>query len=408
MDFPEFGIEQQRHARSVSGEDLELLGKKASDLYRTGREPSLTKAVVAAVKTAGLSPLQVQRVIEFANTDAFLTAFRKEGQAHRVIDLPGGPAIPTDVLNDLNDGGGGSVYDRGTRDYESPPEAKQASVMTEEAFRAAWGVTEPPVVMADPLREAMDIKYKLAGAEELLTQEISTLERLLGDANEELYSGVKQAALEGYALGDIVAVMALAESAHPVFMKRAFEEISPRLVKDGVFSPEGLESSFQKTASGAKTYAANHPLTQAFEQFSQVLFKLAESVEARNEIGTGLSQVTTFLNKAAGADGGLWQGAKDIAAFAGKHLGDAAEAGTELLLGKGSPHAPAVGSKVRWVAERAPHLAVAGAGLAAYRDLKHNRTVQGVLGVVPGTQEYRQKELEAMMRSQDPYYGAGY
>jgi len=408
MDFPEFGIEQQRHARNVSGEDLEFLGKKASDLYRSGREPTLTKAVVAAVKTAGLSPLQVQRVIEFANTDAFLTAFRKEGQAHRVVDLPGGPAVPTDVLNDLNDGGGGSVSDSGTQDYDAPPEPKHASVMTEDAFKAAWGAAEPPTRLADPLREALDTKYKLAAAEEALAFDVSSLERLLGDARDELYFHVKQAALEGFALGDVVAVMAAAPSAHPLFMKRAFEVIAPRLEQDGVLSPSELEASLQKTASGPKTYASDHVLTQAFEQFSQVLLKLAETVEARNEVATGLNQISSYLNKAAAAQGGLWQGAKDLASFAGKHIGDAAESGTELLLGKGSPHAPAVGSKVRWAVERAPHLAVAGAGLAAYRDLKHNRAVQGVLGVVPGTQEYRQKELEAMMRAQDPYYGMGY
>src|SRR5208282_6747332 len=107
------GLLQQAHAHRVSGEHLEVLGKQASSRWSSGESKTLSDAVVETVKTAGLSPEQVKRVCEFANTEAYLTEFKKEGSAHKFIDFGSGPADPSTVIKDLNDGGGGTVFDDG-------------------------------------------------------------------------------------------------------------------------------------------------------------------------------------------------------------------------------------------------------------------------------------------------------
>ena len=120
-DLPSQLILQQQQARKVTGEELETYGKYAATLYSRGRYPTLGESVVQTVKTASLSPEQVKRVVEFANTAAYLEEFHKEGQQHRYIELAGGPADPGVVLRDLNDGGSPTVVDRNERDYLSPP-----------------------------------------------------------------------------------------------------------------------------------------------------------------------------------------------------------------------------------------------------------------------------------------------
>src|ERR1700689_4607449 len=65
QDFPAQGLLQQMHARPISGERLQVLGKHASSGFLAGKYKSLTEAVVETVKQAALSPEQVQRVIEF-------------------------------------------------------------------------------------------------------------------------------------------------------------------------------------------------------------------------------------------------------------------------------------------------------------------------------------------------------
>ena len=58
---------QQRDARPVAGEHLEVLGKKAAANWGTGKFASLNEAVVDLVRDERLSPEQVRRVVEFTN-----------------------------------------------------------------------------------------------------------------------------------------------------------------------------------------------------------------------------------------------------------------------------------------------------------------------------------------------------
>jgi len=132
-DLPRQGLLQQLNAHPHSGEYLEVLGKRAAARWSSGDHKTLTDAVTETVKQAQLSPEQVKRVVEFANTDAYLTEFKKEGGEHHVIDFHGGPADASEILKDLNDGGGGSVFDRGTGDYNAPPnDMKISSSKAEE------------------------------------------------------------------------------------------------------------------------------------------------------------------------------------------------------------------------------------------------------------------------------------
>lgn len=129
-DMPSVTLLQQSHAIPKTGEELEVLGKHAAKQYAGGACETLNEAVVETVKHAGLSPEQVRRVIEFANVNAYLTEFGKEGSAHKYIEFHGGPADPAEVLRDLNDGGGGTIFDRGLADYSIQPEApKTASIL---------------------------------------------------------------------------------------------------------------------------------------------------------------------------------------------------------------------------------------------------------------------------------------
>lgn len=84
-------------------------------------------------------------MVEFANQDAYLQEFRKEGSS-KVVHFDCGPAVPGEVLQDLNDGGGGSVYDRGDLDYRMHP----SSVKQAAAERAGMAKTAaaPEVAVA--------------------------------------------------------------------------------------------------------------------------------------------------------------------------------------------------------------------------------------------------------------------
>lgn len=129
-DLPSRTLLQQMHAQPKSGEELEVLGKQAARMYLCGG-CSLNDAVVETVKQAGLSPEQVKRVVEFANTSAYLKEFEKKGSTDKYIHFEGGPASPGEVLKDLNDGGGGTIFDRGDTHYAAPPVAQPKEKLAE-------------------------------------------------------------------------------------------------------------------------------------------------------------------------------------------------------------------------------------------------------------------------------------
>lgn len=320
-DLSPQGLLQQLNARPVSGQELEVLGKHAATGWQAGQYTTLTQAVVETVKEARLAPEQVRRVIEFANTSAYLDAFNKEGSPHKVIDFEGGPANPSDVLKDLNDGGGGSVFDRGTLDYEQPPpETKVASGQQDAALFALFGTSTGNLPEANPFSPAMDLRDKLASALEHQSAEVSGIEIMYADLADRVYHQVKQAALNGTSLGEITQAWATVAPSD-AYIKVAFQLLAPRLLRDQVFrTPEEMFGSVDKTA-GVRQPNPEHPMLVDFGEFCTVLSTLAEKRAACGSVRVHLGQIETFLKKAA-ASGHLTDGVYGLARKASKGLAD--------------------------------------------------------------------------------------
>lgn len=353
-DLPTFAVTQQSHARPVSAEELEVLGKQASARWAEGRSKNLSEAVIETVKHAHLSPQQVQRVVEFANTDAFLKEFKKEGSEHKYIDFgPEQLADPSEILKDLNDGGGGSRFDDGRlSDYNSPPGEKVAMDKTasdDGVFAEAFGASDNEVQYpyADPMAPLVTLRGKLAACHEFLSDQVSGLEVMYADLADNFYSKVKRAHLDdGVELGEVV--QALTEvTPGPEYMKVAFQLITPRLIREGVFdSQEKIASSLQKTASAALVNR-EHPLLVDFDEFCQTLSKLAELRHAKNEAAYCLGGVERLFKEASAHPGGYYgmvgdvlknQAAPLAKELAGKAFGSGGLAEKAIGAGVGNAH----------------------------------------------------------------------
>lgn len=388
-DLPTQGVLQSMNARAVSGEHLEVLGKRASALWLEGREKSLNSAVVSTVKTAGLSPEQVKRVVEFANTSAYLAEFHKEGSLNRVVDFgAGGLADPSTVLQDLNDGGGGSTYDTGSLEYNHPPpQTKTASVEEEESFAQMFASSGHSYPEVSPLGEAIDLRDKIAGAYETTTSMLSSLEVAFDDLQGRVFHQVKQAALNGHSLAEVAQIWQQ-NAPSDEHVKVAFQAVMNPLVDNGVFSDhEAVAESLSKHAS-IGTVDPTHPLVVDFKDFCDVLTKLAEARSAQQELGEASAQLFHFIKNA----GALSEVAGGVNR-AGNYVGKAVE---------GLTNSEALG-------------AVAGVGTkalpayAAYevyrRNLKYHPATQKVKGelaqMLPNSEARDRKDAELQAR----YYG---
>lgn len=417
-ELPAQTLLQQHHARPVSGEELETFGKRAAAQWSEGTHSTLTESVVETVKHAQFSPEQVRRVVEFANTHAYLSEFKKEG-SHRIVAFDGGPADPSQVIKDLNDGGGGTVFDRGTLDYSMPPASRMKAASAaggvektasatpdcpheascespyEKAFWGQFEVAEPKLAYAEPLRQLQDTYNTLKGASSQVASDIDALEVDYGDAVGQLFQHVKQAALSGYSLGDVLTAWQPVVT-DETFVKAAFQELVPRLRGNVFPSFDAIGASLSKVASQPRAVDLAHPVVTTFQEYCDVLNKLANLRELQREVDEGVGQIEAVFKEAAagGVLGKAWQGLGAAGSAAGSVAGKAAD----YLVGA-NPQA------VSGAVQKGVQYGGAGVGLlaanAALQEVTDRPGVQKATGalksLVPGTQEYNVRRYNTQM-----------
>lgn len=435
-DAPIQTILQQRDARPVSGEHLEVLGKKAASEWVTGKVASLHEAIVETVRHERLSPEQVRRVVEFTNGDAYLQEFRKEG-SHKVVHFDCGPADPAQVLQDLNDGGGGSVYDRGTLDYSRDAKTasakshreqvvdfymgrggtptgpsdrqrvhahygaieKQASAAEvspyEAGLDALFGQGGQTMPYADNLQPLTEAHTKLAAARDFALAELGQLELDYAAACDQLFTVVKQAALSDTALSTIVAAWGQVNPS-PEYIKLAFEALTDRLQENGVFrSGDEIGASLMKQAAAGVVNCA-HPLVTSYVDFYETLSKLAHVREAHTELDTLAGQAELAIKQAAG--GGALGAAKKGVQAVSQGIDSASPALAQFLVGaKDAPKlAPGLAKGLKATTAVGGALA-ANAGLQSITDRPMVRSgLNAGASIVPGTQQYQERRYRTM------------
>lgn len=429
QDFPLQTVLQQRDARPVTGEHLEVLGKHAAAAWGSGSASTLHDAVVNTVRSEHLSPEQVCRVVEFTNQAAYLDEFQKAGSDHRVVHFQCGPADPAQVLQDLNDGGGGSVYDAGLSDYRSPPMPKAASAIeaatlcktaakseeipglpsltkvpslpksaSERAESEFWGLFgEPSKVASDErLTPLVEAYTKLADACTQAGSALNSLENELYDTVAALFEQVKQASQDGHSLAEVVTAWSTVESTED-HLKLAFAKLTPMLRQQGVFSSyEQMGASLTKSASAGEVNP-QHPLVTAYSDFVETVNKLAATRELQAELGVGRDQALDLMKRAE--VGGLLGAARRGVSTISKGIDTAAPAVARVLVGPeaATQVAPTLAKGLKATG------AVGGllAGNAAIQSVTDRPAARGIINVVsstvPGTGAYQERRYRNMM-----------
>jgi hypothetical protein len=415
-DLPAVFLLQQEHAKAKSGEELEVFGKQAACQYVTGKAPTLNEAVVETIKHAGLSPEQVKRVIEFANVDAYLKEFNKEGSDHKYIEFDGGPADPSVILKDLNDGGGGTVFDRGTADYDQPPGQKAASAEefekvasvdfnpTETAYEQMWEAKNEQLPYANPLQDALNVREKISAIHENTNSELVSLEGMYLDLGDSLFKQVKQASLDGMPLSDIVQAWGTTTD-NPEFVKAAFALLSPRLLENGVFSSKTeIGQSLTKRAS-AGIINEKHPLIKDFSDYCEVLEKMAHLRIVRDESASHLDGLNTFLKQAGGVADAARKGLGKLPGLWGRARDTAAEYGGKVTRGlaKDPKNPGAIAKGIGGAVKYSPHIAGGLAAEEAYQQSRYNRPIQAaknfVLARIPYTHPHMVRQYSLQQRA---------
>jgi hypothetical protein len=297
VDSLPLGLALQQAAKPIDPEQLELMGKRAAAAY-SEHGTRLSDAVVEVVKEAKLSPEQVKRVCEFANTNAYLTEFEKAGEM-RNVTFEGGPANPGTVLKDLNDGGNPMLSKVGSNDYAEPVGQYKTASVSEDAFAEAFGIKlggkektasahsgsdRDHMSHYNPIDELNDLRLCLEGTRETMISKLSTSGVVYDDISLDLCKTAAQELETGTPMGDIARVWASYSPNAPMF-KEAMALVVKHLQTRG-HSEDELGKSLNKTASAGTLPNPSHPLVSQFVAFTKVAHGhhiLQKSIEVLDE-----------------------------------------------------------------------------------------------------------------------------
>jgi hypothetical protein len=278
------GLAQQEASRSVDPEQLESLGKKAAAYY-IEHKGTLNDAVTEIVKEARLSPEQVKRVCEFANTSAYLSEFEKSGE-QRNVTFDGGPANPSVVLKDLNDGSSPNPSQIKLASLNAPTDYRreQADDLLQDAFGGGMEkVARAHALHADPVDDLADLRTNLQDMEQRFVSQMSSGAVALDDIRTDLCKTAEQSLHQGASLNDMI--YAWSRFSEPGKVKEAAAAVLAYLRERKDDLPD-LDGSMEKRASAGIVPNPNHPLIEQFQAFARVSHeqkKLAHALDITRE-----------------------------------------------------------------------------------------------------------------------------
>ncbi len=321
----------QPSGKRVGPELLEMLGRKASDMYQQQGMPLNQAIAQLAAEHPELGNEHIKRVVEFANTLTFQELFSKSEDKNVHFDV----ADPGVVLRDLKDGGSpnhdGKTMSSGMGDYHSAPaqgtdsdlgplrdlfasgsspsqdvgDAEQ--VKTAAAYAGGMDHNEH----ANPIENVYDTHLRLQATHRQIAEAHDHFDELRKQAHEDLFQIVKKEALDpdGAGLKAVGAVLEKIATKDDVLA--ILTPMVVKLARDLRDRPR-LWAGMEKKAG--KVVNLSHPLVRAWAGLEKAAYEQARSAAALREVEDGLMQTTKFLKQA----GALTTGVKNKVGVRGK------------------------------------------------------------------------------------------
>lgn len=325
------GLIEQARARSVDPGKLQLLGKQAAALHATTGK-SLSDSVVDVIGKEDLGPEHTRRICEFTNQEAFKNEWEKGGSV-RNVEFDGGPADPSAVLKELNDGARADAV-RVASDYDDAPIKVASDNRVEDEIFSGYTNSEPhPSEVPPGMPDLQHLRSTIIGAQDHIFDKVAGLECAKERMGLDFAQAVTDEVLRGTSLQKIAqAISSFAQDA-PSF-REAFGLV------DIAFKDRGIQTEPEKVADGRSIPNPDHPLIQAYVGFEKVAYQarvLNRAVDAldeqRREVEGVIKQAALGpVAKAALGTGALGAGIGAIKADPGDRLGGALRGG---LVGAG-------------------------------------------------------------------------
>lgn len=291
---------------SITPERLELMGKEAATLLVEKGVPLNESISKLAGAEADINAEQVKRVVEFANTAAYLSFHDKNKMAGEESSYPQFElADPNRILGNLSSGSRPTQLTKVDLDYGRAPEKKKISspkleAALEELFLGPAGTEKRASLDFTPetvTGHIMETKDNLVSLKANLEHSGERLDMLRKQADAEYYDAVKRHLLEGGSFTDVV------RGAAEVFedfdlMKEAMVPFVARLFKEKVAKPEDLYTQLQSLEKVAhRPVYEDHPFVAGLGALVALDEEITKVATALTDVDASLARVRKAIRE---------------------------------------------------------------------------------------------------------------
>lgn len=280
---------------SISPESLELMGKKAATAFLSDGVELDDSIAKLAGEYQDISPEQIKRVVEFANTAVYLAKHDQAKTAGADHSYPQFKLADAGrILQDLSDGARPTVVTNTDVDYSREAQKPKLSSAPLEAALAELFKTassEEDYSTETIVHQLLSTKEMLTNLRDNLQDQYNQNESLFKEASAEFYDQAKRHLLDGGSYGDVV-MAAKASGVEDETMNEVLLPIVKSLLKEKVAGVTALRDMAGREIDPDNILTRSFGATVMSGQEMQVLSTALQDVHQE------LEQVQDFIKKA--------------------------------------------------------------------------------------------------------------
>jgi len=292
---------------SLSAEKLEMMGKEAAHLLIDKQVPLHQAVVKVASQVSDINAEQVKRVVEFANTAAYLAYHEKNKTAGAESSYPQFDlADPHRVLSSLRLNAKPVKTTSSDVTYSSEPEKRKVSNAKREAALEDLflGENKERVKTAgrafsyeSGVSQIMDAKADLTSLKEHLEHSGETFDLKLKEAEAEYYDYVKRYIMDGGSFTDVMRAAMEVEPGHDK-LGSVLVPVIQRLLVERVATAERLNGENDGLSKVAHRIVDDeHPLVTLFGAMMSLNDEVEKVATALKDVDDQLASVQKAIRE---------------------------------------------------------------------------------------------------------------
>jgi hypothetical protein len=274
--------------------DVNNFGKQASEDY-VQNDVSLNESIVKLASTNGLTRNQIDRVVEAANNETYLSLLKTAKDKYVEFPLANTKEVFSEIHKEA------SVLSSNVSDYDSPPRSKSEELAESEIFGDLTKVASEDKERIEKIRgaEALKMASQIKGTHTFLNNAADDTAVEFAKTYDQLTHLVKQAVLNGVSFNDIGHIN---EAAMPILHSEITTELKASLALDMPRFDFEKEAKYEYPNPGSALFQTGAELEKLASKYININYAVEHYEAQHSELQELTNEKLVPLQKKAGKE----------------------------------------------------------------------------------------------------------